>query len=82
MRRKSKAMMGEIQEMLTQRFVDARGRTQCGIIYCLSRAECERVAAELQGLTQKNGRRLTAGCARGRRRRWGWWRWWWRSWWW
>lgn len=44
------------------RYVDARGRTQCGIIYCLSRNEAETLAAKLAELPQprqgRNGGRL------------------------
>jgi hypothetical protein len=64
-RRKSKGMVQEIKEMMVSRFCDHRGRTQCGIIYCLSRAECERVAAELQCVKQRNGRMLSAGWVPG-----------------
>lgn len=44
------------------RYVDSRGRTHCGIIYCLSRNEAETVAAKLADLPQprtaRNGGRL------------------------
>jgi superfamily II DNA helicase RecQ len=42
--------------------VDARGRTHCGIIYCLSRNDAETLAGKLAELPQprqgRNGGRL------------------------
>ena len=39
-------------ETIATRFVERRGNrrnhVQCGIVYCLSRNDCERIAAELE----------------------------------
>ena len=45
------AMM-EMEERICRQFC-THGRPQCGIVYCLSRNDCEKVAAEL-------GKRLAA----------------------
>ena len=39
--------VGEMAERIARCFC-AHGRVQCGIVYCLSRNDCEKVAAELQ----------------------------------
>jgi superfamily II DNA helicase RecQ len=39
--------VAEMAERITRCFC-AHGRVQCGIVYCLSRNDCEKVAAELQ----------------------------------
>jgi superfamily II DNA helicase RecQ len=39
--------------------VACRKRVQCGIIYCMSRPECEKIATQLSGVVQRNGQRLT-----------------------
>jgi superfamily II DNA helicase RecQ len=45
-----------------KRYVDSRGRTRCGIIYCLSRNDAETLAGKLADLPQprsgRNGGRL------------------------
>ena len=39
--------IGEMAERIGRNFCQ-HGRVQCGIVYCLSRNDCEKVAAELQ----------------------------------
>lgn len=48
--KKRKACVADMAKTIAERFVEARGRrrVQCGIIYCLSRNECERIARELE----------------------------------
>ncbi|GFH16677.1 uncharacterized protein HaLaN_13144 [Haematococcus lacustris] len=54
--KKKKSSMEDIKAILLERFVDRqRNRVQCGIIYCLSRADCEKVAAELGELFKERG---------------------------
>ena len=55
-----KSSVDDIKEMLLSRFSNQWGAVQCGIIYCLSRNDCERVAEEINGMRQKNGKPLTA----------------------
>ena len=54
--------MAEMEERVCRQFC-THGRPQCGIVYCLSRNDCEKVAAEL-------GRRLAARLGRRTRVRW------------
>ena len=54
--------MAEMEERICRQFC-THGRPQCGIVYCLSRNDCEKVAAEL-------GRRLAARLGRRTRVRW------------
>ena len=47
-RDKKKNALEDIKETIMERFLERNGRVQCGIIYCLSRNDCEKVAAELR----------------------------------
>ena len=60
---KNAAALEELADLIAKRFVSPGGKLQCGIVYALSRNECERVAAELQqalseklGCSSRNGR--------------------------
>ena len=56
--RKKKSVIDDIADIVKKRFVDRHNnRVQCGIIYCLSRNECEKVASDLSGKF-KGGPRL------------------------
>ena len=47
---KKKDIVKDIGELIANRFTTTAGgrkRVQCGIVYCLSRGECERVATAL-----------------------------------
>lgn len=52
--------MEDLAQLINSKFVDRMGNVQCGIVYCLSKADCERVAQELQAavdaLPAKQGR--------------------------
>ena len=51
--------MAEMEERICRQFCH-HGRSQCGIVYCLSRNDCEKVAAELQArLAARLGRRTS-----------------------
>lgn len=61
MRKKPKAdkLIDDIVEVIYERFTNkSSGKVDCGIIYCLSKAECEDVAEKLNGHKQTNGRPL------------------------
>lgn len=52
--------MDDIAQLINDKFVDRMGKVQCGIVYCLSKADCERVSEVLQAavdaLPAKQGR--------------------------
>ena len=62
--RKKKAKFAEgmedIATLINDKFVDRMGKVNCGIVYCLSKADCEKVAEQLQSavdsLPPKQGR--------------------------
>ena len=61
---KRKSVLDDIAALILTRFMEPphRARVQCGIIYCLSRAECERVADDLRERLGKAGKRLAIRC--------------------
>ena len=52
----------EIAEEIVARFLDQHGRVQCGIVYCLSKNDCEKVAAELQSLVNDKNHKSRHRC--------------------
>lgn len=59
-RKKDKDVIATVKNLIGSEFVDRFRQQQCGIIYCHSKADCERVAAELRKHRGKNGRFLSA----------------------
>lgn len=54
--------MAEMEERICRQFCH-HGRSQCGIVYCLSRNDCEKVAAVLQQrLAARLGHRTRVRC--------------------
>lgn len=60
--KKSKSCVADMAKTIAERFVDRRGQAQCGIVYCLSRKQCEEIAAKLQDALRKD-HRITARVA-------------------
>ena len=58
--RKKKGKLAECMEemgtLIAERFADRSG-VQCGIVYCLSKNDCERVSDELQSAVNQHSRR-------------------------
>lgn len=48
--KKSKSCVADMAKTIAERFVERRGQAQaqCGIVYCLSRKQCEEIATKLQ----------------------------------
>ncbi|XRB02070.1 ATP-dependent DNA helicase [Pycnococcus provasolii] len=61
---KKKDVESLLKELITGRYVYAsgpnRGRVQSGLVYCMSKAECERIAALIGTWCDKSGRRIRA----------------------
>lgn len=59
--KKGRAVIGDMAERLVQRHYDGYNFVQPGIVYCLSRADCEKVAEELEVLLTYALNRLAHG---------------------
>ena len=46
--KKSKKTVDDILDIIAKKYVRRNGRVDCGIIYCFSQAECEKMALDLQ----------------------------------
>ena len=63
---KNAVALEELADLISKRYVSPGGKLQCGIVYALSRNECERVAADLQqALSEKLAARYGGGGGRG-----------------
>lgn len=72
MKKKKNKFKDAIEDMaktIKEKFLDNRGRLQCGIIYCLSRNDCEKVADELSVSTKQAPH---VGCVRQEEKKEGW----------
>lgn len=64
-RKKSpKTVIDDITTLLGERFTGNDRRIQSGIVYCLSKKECEDVASKLSRVKQRNGRKLSIRCGK------------------
>jgi len=57
--------MEDIAGLISEKFVDRLGNVLCGIVYCLSKADCEKVAEQLQSAVDSlppNGPRGKTKC--------------------
>ena len=54
---KGKQMVNEIKNLIVSRKLMRNNRVQCGIIYCFSQADCEKIATELNKIDRSVGDR-------------------------
>ena len=52
---KGKQMISEIKDVIVKRGLMRNKRVQCGIIYCFSQADCEKIASELNKVDRSAG---------------------------
>lgn len=60
--KKPKSIIEDMAELISQKFCGkdsiTRNKVQCGIVYCMSRNDCERVAGELEHALRQRGKML------------------------
>jgi len=63
---KAKQMISKIKDLIVERGLMRNGKVQCGIIYCFSQNDCERVANELNKIDRAAGDHKRFGVGRKR----------------